>query len=1055
MRMVLQIVLLLNTWVAHAQTLANQGEELLYDGKLNPTCAWLWTGTNIDVVTEFPAEREVGGVRFTSGRSWVNCCVKRASFFADGKPVKEHVEFRPANTFKELYTTWPAVKCRSMTMRIEDTYDFKGNYYSFYTHQATPHLPKIFDAPAYPEFSGARPTVQIAEFSYFGAQVPDDLPLPNANGDIAFPVSRLLRDWMFQACAVSNISHCANVEPDTTKPDSLGQDISTLTTNATFVAEHWQARREFLSSLPVRDFIYVKHLVMGNSIMHATDDLTDASYLEWKSVPDYFAGAQLIKAHINDDGTVSQEVLLDEPMGIIRDPALSFDAACIVFAKRTSLTKDDYHLWQLDLQTRKLTQLTHNEKLPTGEELICSDIEPCWLPDGSLLFQSTRCCHSVDCWPLPVSNLYRCDADGKHIRRLGFDQVQTFYPQLMNDGRVSFTRWEYNDRNASGAQQLYAMNPDGTRQTGLFANNSEFPFSLMHARAMPNSSLLVALMCGHHVAQKGRLVELDMAGEDDYTNSTYEPSQAVWGINTNAVVKHFPGKTMTLPWTQFDNACGPATTNMPAMYYLAGAAMNCVPGRTCVRMPRYFQYNAYDMHTQFGPQWTYPYPLSTNQFLVSFMPEGCRYYRGPYSSRFGIYAMDSNGRRELLAFDWGNHCMQPVPLMARPRPNRVMTRHDYRNGFAQLYVQNVYHGLPMKGVNKGEVKKLRVVALEYRPVHIGWNWQYGWHSTEGKIGTPIAVGNAAYDVKHVLGEVDVKEDGSVYFEIPARTPVYFQLLDSEGLVVQTMRSWVTMQPGEFNGCMGCHERVGDSPSTRMASGSVANTELQRLRSPLTSSGMHPFMEALYKEGPLASLDNWMGVNRPKQVDANERGDGFSFDHYIQPILNAKCVRCHDAKHRVPLVSENGELPPSDDKSHRNYSKAYLALSDKGKCSENINFANGMGFVPFKPARTFGAVRSKWYWMLRKGHSNVKLTDDELRTFAMWIDLCVPFCGSYVERNNWCAWHVQRFEYTNNKRSAFHWLELNDVRAEYGLPPLPLTGFKPGVTEPSKQKRWFD
>ena len=58
------------------------------------------------------------------------------------------------------------------------------------------------------------------------------------------------------------------------------------------------------------------------------------------------------------------------------------------------------------------------------------------------------------------------------------------------------------------------------------------------------------------------------------------------------------------------------------------------------------------------------------------------------------------------------------------------------------------------------MKRLRVIGLEYRPVHIGWNWQYGWHSTQGKIGTPIAVGNGAYDVKHVLGEADVEVDGS-------------------------------------------------------------------------------------------------------------------------------------------------------------------------------------------------------------------------------------------------------------------------------------------------------
>ena len=37
--------------------------------------------------------------------------------------------------------------------------------------------------------------------------------------------------------------------------------------------------------------------------------------------------------------------------------------------------------------------------------------------------------------------------------------------------------------------------------------------------------------------------------------------------------------------------------------------------------------------------------------------------------------------------------------------------------------------------------------------------------------------NGSWDVKHVLGDATVYEDGSACFEVPARTPVYFQALD--------------------------------------------------------------------------------------------------------------------------------------------------------------------------------------------------------------------------------------------------------------------------------------
>ena len=1074
------------TRTSDGETLPGQGVERLADGAINPTCAWRWQKKPITVEFDFGEEREIGGVRIMAGRSWVNCGVKAASFFAVPRfgeagalttPLAERVEFRPSHTYKENVATWKPVTCRRVRMVIEDTYDFKPNYYSGYTHTATPLLPKFFETPPYPEFSGKTPTVQIAEMSFFGADLPDDLPLPNKDGTEAFPASRLVRDWMYQSCAVSNISHCANVDPDTTKPDPLGQDIS-FVMRATDNGRdpEWRVaraakRKAFLAQFrkEFTQFVYVKHIVMGNSIMHATDDLSDASYQEWKGVPDYrFGSSQLILATIASDGSVSQEVLLDEPDGMIRDPSLSFDAKTLVFAKRRSLEKDDYHLWTLDLETRAQRQLTFNGAVKKEDvkgqtadfEMPCSDIEPCWLPDGSIVFQSTRCGHSVDCWPLPVSNLFRCDADGKNIRRIGFDQVQTFYPQLMDDGRVCYTRWEYNDRSASGLQQLYAMNPDGTKQTGLFANNSEFPFSLMHTRGIPGTSDIMMLSCGHHVGQKGRQALTRLAEADDYANSTYDPAKSVWNMDTNPVVMHFPGnRKMTIPWSPWDNPCGPAVTNMPGMYYVAGAAMDASPGVQPVKMPHDYHYNVFDMHTQFGPQWAYPFPLGCGRFLVSFMPEGCRYYRGPYSSRFGVYAMDETGRRELLAFDWGQHCMQPLPVKRRTPPPRLVPKIDFAQGFGTYYVQNVYEGAAMAGAPTGCVKKLRVIGLEYRPVHIGWNWQFGWHSTQGKIGTPIAVGNAAYDVKHVLGEADVEADGSCSFRAPARTPLYFQLIDQEGCCIQTMRSWSTLQPGEINGCVGCHEHPHRA-GVEYAKALALRRPPQALKPPLPGGGAHPLLAALEQEGPLANLDNWMGLNRTKAVEDTDRNDGFSFTRLIQPILDAKCVACHNgsgdkAPAAMDLRGTRGQLPPSDDQSKRKYTTSYLALTYKGQCNEKINFAHGLGFAPFKPPYSFGAARSSVWRMLAQGHHEVQLTDAELRTLACWIDLAVPFCGSYVERHDWNDWYRQRYEYACNKRAAFAWLELNDVRKGLGLPPVPLTGFIPDVAEPRRQKYWSE
>ena len=83
------------------------------------------------------------------------------------------------------------------------------------------------------------------------------------------------------------------------------------------------------------------------------------------------------------------------------------------------------------------------------------------------------------------------------------------------------------------------------------------------------------------------------------------------------------------------------------------------------------------------------------------------------------------------------HCMQPVALVRRPAPPNRMKKIDYSEGFGTYYVQDVLAGAAAAGLKRGDVKRVRVVAMEFRPVHIGWNWQYGWHTSEGKIGTPI------------------------------------------------------------------------------------------------------------------------------------------------------------------------------------------------------------------------------------------------------------------------------------------------------------------------------
>ena len=113
---------------------------------------------------------------------------------------------------------------------------------------------------------------------------------------------------------------------------------------------------------------------------------------------------------------------------------------------------------------------------------------------------------------------------------------------------------------------------------------------------------------------------------------------------------------------------------------------------------------------------------------------------------------------------------------------------DYTKDSGVYYIQDVYLGPGLKGIQRGTAKSIRVVGLDFRAAGIGRN------SNQGVAGsalssTPPSINNGTWDVKKVLGTTPIYEDGSAMFTVLSQTPVYFQVLDINNHVIQTMRSW--------------------------------------------------------------------------------------------------------------------------------------------------------------------------------------------------------------------------------------------------------------------------
>ncbi len=142
-----------------------------------------------------------------------------------------------------------------------------------------------------------------------------------------------------------------------------------------------------------------------------------------------FEGGGALKALDVVGATV--RVLLETPDGIIRDPAVHFDGTRILFSMRRNI-EDDYHLYEINADGSDLRQLTFAPGV--------SDIDPLYLPDGDIVFSSTREPKYCMCNRHIMCNLYRMTGDGANIRQIGKSTLFEGQTALLPDGRLLYNR---------------------------------------------------------------------------------------------------------------------------------------------------------------------------------------------------------------------------------------------------------------------------------------------------------------------------------------------------------------------------------------------------------------------------------------------------------------------------------------------------------------------------------------------------------------------------------------------------------------------------------------
>ncbi|UCE47818.1 MAG: discoidin domain-containing protein, partial [Phycisphaerales bacterium] len=281
---------------------------------------------------------------------------------------------------------------------------------------------------------------------------------------------------------------------------------------------YFQARwaiREMALSNPLLDF---DRIVFAKRVPPAFPHMSD-QYYGWWSRP---GGGIYVLEGFKGNTPRLKCLTEDFPKGSFLRPDLSYDGKKILFAycrfypethKMEKIDKDElpqdvfYKIYEMNIDGSGCRKVTRGRY---------DDFDGRYLPDGDIVFLSTRKGQSVQCtqastaatmncdlpdsyvrcggdnWrPVPVFTLHRINGDGGDIRPISAFENFEWTPSVAADGRILYARWDYIDRFNGPFMSLWSTNPTGTNPQLVYGNFTTKPQCVFEARPIPNSHKLV------------------------------------------------------------------------------------------------------------------------------------------------------------------------------------------------------------------------------------------------------------------------------------------------------------------------------------------------------------------------------------------------------------------------------------------------------------------------------------------------------------------------------------------------------------------------------------
>ncbi|HEY0682511.1 MAG TPA: hypothetical protein VGD45_09280 [Steroidobacter sp.] len=512
-------------------------------------------------------------------------------------------------------------------------------------------------------------------------------------------------------------------------------------------------------------------------------------------------------------------------LGDIRDVDVNYDGSKVLFSMRARFIEDadeddqpTWNIWEYDVASKALRRIIESDIVEEEGH----DIMPHYLPDGRIVFSSTRQQQSGailldENKPQfaaqdennnePAFVLHVMDEDGTNIHQISFNQSHDLDPAVLANGRIVFTRWEHHiDDNQF---DLYSVNPDGTDLQLLYGANSHLtgsplpppattlsPIQFLSPRPMQDGRTLSLIRPFQGTGEGGDLILID-------TNTYVDNTRAAAAANIGMTG---PAQTRALP-TDVRTISGPS----PGGRYRSAQPLFDGSGRLLV-------------------SWSQCRLIEDNRIVpcTSDRLQNPAAVEAP--PLYGIYVYDTreNTQRPIVVPQEGFIYTEVVSGSQRDLPTVIPDRVPGVDFLAELQTEAV-GVLSIRSVYDidGVDTAPGGIATVSNPANPGYATRPArFLRVEKAVSIPdndtrdfsaTAFGpNRSFGMREILGYAPVEPDGSVKVKIPANVAFSISVLDANGrrlggALGGRHTNWLQLQPGEQLTCNGCHNG-GATPS---------------------------------------------------------------------------------------------------------------------------------------------------------------------------------------------------------------------------------------------------